>query len=239
MVFSRFLDGKRGISLTVNGNPVSPWDPFLRNQRFVQRLPDEHIPISGHTMDVEGFILPHPRHLSEEQARLAAGPRGWLDQQGFYVYRRDRLIVAGDWLGIRGFRKEDKYILARIAIDIPAELDAEWSIDVRKSATVPPLAARPHLRRIGADARRRAAAVLSHRGRIAAREHGADFIYAWKSSSITARSPAASTASIPSSSRCSAGGTKELRRRRGAHPTAGGDRPGRRAARPAPSRDDR
>jgi Histidine kinase-, DNA gyrase B-, and HSP90-like ATPase len=181
MVFSRFLDGRRLGSLTVNRNSVSPWDPFLRSrEEFIQRLPDEHIPISGHRMDVEGFILPHPRHLTEEQAALAAGPRGWLDQQGFYVYRRDRLIVAGDWLGIRGFRKEDKYILARIAVDVPAELDAEWSIDVRKSATVPPLAARPHLQRIGEDARRRAAAVLSYRGRIATREHAAEFIFAWE-----------------------------------------------------------
>lgn len=178
MVFSRFLDGKRLKSLTVNANPVQPWDPFLRNQQFVHQMPIDHIPISGYMMDVEGFVLPHPRHLGDGQA-LAAGPRGWLDQQGFYVYRRDRLVVAGDWLGIRGFRKEDKYILARIAVDVPAELDAEWSIDVRKSATVPPLAARSHLRRIGDDARRTAAAVLSHRGRIAAREHGADFIYAW------------------------------------------------------------
>lgn len=179
MVFGRFLNAKRGISLTIGGNSLASWDPFLQNQRFVQRLPEEHIPIGGHTIDVEGFVLPHPRHLGEEQAAVAAGPRGWLDQQGFYVYRRDRLIVAGDWLGIRGFRKEDKYILSRIAVDIPAELDTEWSIDVRKSATVPPLAARSHLQRIGEEARRRAAAVLSYRGRVAAREHGADFIYAW------------------------------------------------------------
>lgn len=180
MVFSRFLTGKRDFRLTVSKNPVQPWDPFLRGQGFVRSLPVEHIPISGHTMDVEAFVLPHPRHLSEERARSAAGPHGWLDQQGFYVYRRNRLIVAGGWLGIRGFRKEDKYILARIAVDIPAELDADWSIDVRKSATVPPFAARGHLRRIGAEARQAAAAVLSHRGRVAAREHGAEFIYAWR-----------------------------------------------------------
>jgi hypothetical protein len=180
MVFHRFLDRKPGIGLSVNASPVQSWDPFLRNQQFLRRLPPERLPISGHMMGVEGFVLPHPRHLSEEQAQLAAGPHGWLDQQGFYVYRRDRLIVAGGWLGIRGFRKEDKYMLARIAVDVPAELDAEWSIDVRKSATVPPLAARSHLRRIGEEARRGAAAVLSHRGRIAAREHGADFVYAWE-----------------------------------------------------------
>jgi hypothetical protein len=114
MVFHRYLERTPGIGLTVNGNPVQSWDPFLRYQQFVRRLPPEHLPISGHVMDVEGFVLPHPRHLSEEQAQLAAGPGGWLDQQGFYVYRRDRLIVAGSWLGIRGFRKEDKYMLARI-----------------------------------------------------------------------------------------------------------------------------
>jgi hypothetical protein len=179
MVFARFLDGRRSIKLTVNSNPVQPWDPFLRNRQFVQQLPVEDIPVGGGVMHVAGFVLPHLRYLSDDEARRAAGPRGWLDQQGFYVYRRDRLILAGDWLGIRGLRKEDKYILARVAVDIPAELDSEWSIDVRKSSAVPPLAARVHLQRIGAETRRRAAAVLTHRGRIVARERGANFVYAW------------------------------------------------------------
>ena len=190
--------------LTVNGNPVRPWDPFLQNAAVRPATPGRANPHQRPRDTDRRLRPPAPAHLSDEQARQAAGPHGWLDQQGFYVYRRDRLIVAGDWLGIRGFRKEDKYILARIAVDIPAELDAEWSIDVRKSATVPPLAARPHLQRIGAAARRRAAAVLSHRGRITAREHGADFIYAWTVHRTTARSPAASTESTRWSSRCCA-----------------------------------
>ena len=179
MVFARFLNGQRRIKLNVNGNPVEPWDPFLQHRPFVQQLPVEEIPISGHQIRIAGFVLPHLRHLSDEEAKRAAGPQGWLDQQGFYVYRRDRLILAGDWLAIRGFRKEDKYILARIAVDVPAELDSAWSIDVRKSAAVPPLAARPHLQRIGARTRETAAAVLTHRGRVTARERGADFVYAW------------------------------------------------------------
>jgi len=179
MVFGRFINGQRGLKLTVNGNPVQAWDPFLQHRPFAQRLPVEDIPISGHSIRVAGFVLPHLRYLTDDEARQAAGPQGWLDQQGFYVYRRDRLILAGDWLGIRGFRKEDKYILARVAVDIPAELDGEWSIDVRKSAAIPPLAARPHLQRIGARAREAAAAVLTHRGRVTSRERGADFVYAW------------------------------------------------------------
>ena len=179
MVFGRFISGQRGLKLSVNGNPVEPWDPFLQHRRFVQRLPVEEIPIAGHSIRVAGFVLPHLRYLSDEDAARAAGPRGWLEQQGFYVYRRDRLILAGDWLGMRGFRKEDKYILARLAVDIPAELDSEWSIDVRKSTAIPPLAARTHLRRIGARTRAAAAAVLAQRGRVTARERGADFLYAW------------------------------------------------------------
>lgn len=178
MVFARFL-GPRGRSLSVNANPIQPWDPFLQHRRFSQRLPVEEIPVGGHIMRVAGFVLPHLRYLSDEEASKAAGPRGWLEQQGFYVYRRDRLILAGDWLGIRGFRKEDKYILARVSVDIPAELDSEWSIDVRKSSAIPPLAARPHLQRIGAAARNAAAAVLAQRGRVTARERGADFVYTW------------------------------------------------------------
>jgi Histidine kinase-, DNA gyrase B-, and HSP90-like ATPase len=179
MVFGRFLGGKYDVRISVNGNQIAPWDPFSQTRKFVQRLPVEEIPIGGYDIRVAGFVLPHLRHLDDDEAKRAAGPRGWLEQQGFYVYRRDRLIVAGDWLGIRGFRKEDKYILARIAVDIPAELDPEWSIDVRKSTTVPPLAARSHLHRIGAETRNRAAAVLSHRGRLTARERGADFVYTW------------------------------------------------------------
>lgn len=179
IIAGRFLSGPLALKLGVSGNPVQPWDPFLQHRRFAQRLPAEEIPVSGHVIRVAGFVLPHLRYLSDEEARRVADPRGWLKQQGFYVYRRDRLILAGDWLGIRGFRNEDKYILARVAVDIPAELDSEWKIDVRKSAVIPPLAARPHLHRIGAAARRAAAAVVTHRGRVTARERGTDFVYAW------------------------------------------------------------
>lgn len=180
MVFARFLTGRTRITMTVNGTPVKAWDPFLSGHPSVQRLPAEELPVGSHTVRIEPFILPHSKKLDSKQQEQAAGPAGWLDQQGFYVYRRDRLILAGDWLGIRGFRRDERYNLARIIVDVPAEADAEWAIDVRKSAAVPPVGVRRHLQRIGTATRSRAAEVLSHRGRIAAREHGAEFIYAWR-----------------------------------------------------------
>ncbi|MFC4912303.1 ATP-binding protein [Actinomadura gamaensis] len=177
MVFARFLNE---VALSVQGVKVQPWDPFLRRHRSVQLLPVEGLPLSGALVRVEGFVLPHAQKLSPAEHREAGGPTGWLNQQGFYVYRRNRLIVAGDWLGLRGMRKEEKYSLARICVDIPAELDSEWSVDVRKSKIVPPVPLRRHLARIAHRTREKASEVLRHRGQIAAREHGAPHVYAWR-----------------------------------------------------------
>ena len=38
--------------------------------------------------------------LSEKELKEAEGPSGWTAQQGFYVYRNKRLLVAGGWLGL-------------------------------------------------------------------------------------------------------------------------------------------
>ncbi|MFF5230674.1 ATP-binding protein [Dactylosporangium sp. NPDC000521] len=179
MVFGRFLSGRGRLELTVNGTALVGWDPFVRSHPGVQRLPAEDIPVGGHSVRIEPYVLPHPKRL-EKDADQVAGPAGWLDQQGFYVYRRDRLILAGDWLGIRTFRRDERYNLARIAVDVPAEADSDWAIDVRKSTAVPPVGVRRHLQRIGQRTRTLAAEVLSHRGRINARAHGAEFVYAWR-----------------------------------------------------------
>jgi hypothetical protein len=179
MVFARLLTGQRRLTLSVNGTPVRSWDPFLSRHPSVQRLPSEELPVMDHLVRVEAYVLPHPKRLDEPALRAAAGPGGWLDQQGFYVYRRNRLILPGNWLNLPGLRRQEKHNLVRISVDVPAELDAEWSVDVRKSTVVPPIAIRGHLRRIGVAACRLAEETLRHRGRITARARGADFVYAW------------------------------------------------------------
>ncbi|MCE6999973.1 ATP-binding protein [Saccharothrix sp. S26] len=179
MVFARLMTGQRRLALSVNGTPVSAWDPFLSRHPSGQRLPAEELPVAGHLVRVEAFVLPHPKRLDESALKEAGGPGGWLDQQGFYVYRRNRLILPGSWLNLPGLRRQEKHNLVRISVDVPAELDAEWSVDVRKSAVVPPIAVRGHLRRIGVAACRLAEETLRHRGRVTARTRGADFVYAW------------------------------------------------------------
>lgn len=88
--------------------------------------------------------------------------KGWNAHQGFYIYRNDRLLVAGDWLGF--FARDEHHKLARIAISLPAALDHEWQIDIRKAQAKPPFFLRDRLRSIANTTRQRAADVYRTRG---------------------------------------------------------------------------
>ncbi|MEV5442654.1 ATP-binding protein [Streptomyces sp. NPDC052644] len=180
LVFARFLTGSSALTLRVAGDPVQPWDPFLSSHPSVRRLPEERLPLDGYSVRVKPFVLPGLQRLTPAEAGEAGGPRGWLRQQGFYVYRRDRLILSGSWLGMRGMRREEKFNLARIAIDIPAETDTQWQVDVRKATVAPPVSLRGHLTRIAKSTRSEAAKMMRHRGRISARQHSGDLHFAWK-----------------------------------------------------------
>ena len=163
MVFGRFLSRSlKPIEMALNGNAIVPWDPFLRSNSFVDVLALEK-PLAG--VKAQGFVLPHRSRLSDAEYELGGGPRGWLDQQGFYVYRDDRLIVAGDWLKL-GFRKDDKHSLARICIDMPSSEDFDWTVDVRKSSAMPPAMIVPTMRRIARATRHAAVSVINHRGKV-------------------------------------------------------------------------
>ncbi|MET8376742.1 ATP-binding protein [Streptomyces microflavus] len=187
MVFARFLTGAHKRQMRFSGAAVKPWDPFLMQHPSVLRLPPERHPVRDGEVRVEAFVLPGTPRLTPAEQEGAGGPNGWLDQQGFYVYRRDRLILAGDWLGLRGLRKEEKYNLARIAVDVPAEADFEWGVDVRKSSMVPPVGLRPTLERLARVTRERAADVVRHRGLVAARTHGDPLVYTWKVNRVDER----------------------------------------------------
>jgi hypothetical protein len=186
MVFTRFLgngdaEARRSrVTICVNGSSVEPWDPFMQGHSGTLVQPAEHLAAIGSTVTVKPFILPPKRRLTDEQFRVGAGPRGWLDQQGFYIFRNDRLIVAGDWLGLGAFRKDEKHVLARVAVEVPSALDALWSIDVKKASAHAPLALKTDLTRIGKDIRAKSQSVLTHVGRTAALVRADDLSYAWR-----------------------------------------------------------
>lgn len=178
MVFSRYLTNRRrAVSMLLNDRTINAWDPLMSGHKFVEALPAES-PLPG--VSVQGFVLPHRSRLTEDEYTWGGGPRGWLDQQGFYVYRQDRLIVAGDWLKQGAFRKDEKHVLARVVVNLSAEHDSEWSLDVKKSTAMPPPALARHLARVAKATRERAGAVISHRGRVVRDRQTSSEDFTWK-----------------------------------------------------------
>ena len=160
MVFHRFIESGR-INIFFQGRPVEAWNPFLLNEISTQGRPLEFL-YNGN-VTVKGYVLPHKSNISIEKYQEAEGPNGWNQQQGFYIYRNDRLLVAGDWLGM--FRKEEHYKLARIEINLPNNLDTEWQIDIKKSIARPPLMLKERLKSYALDVRKIAVEVYRHRGK--------------------------------------------------------------------------
>lgn len=163
LVFHRLMTGPEAVEIFVNDRPIEPWDPFLEHHPATHRLPTDPLRLGGVRVPVRAYVLPHVSKLSKAEHEAGGGPRGWLAHQGFYVYRRDRLLVAGDWLGF-GWTKDEHLKLARIAIDLPNSLDHEWQINVTKSRATPPAALRDDLKRIAERTRAEAKNVYTHRG---------------------------------------------------------------------------
>jgi hypothetical protein len=163
MVFHRLMEGRRPLHIFLNGREVEAWDPFLGNEPATLRLARTALPFMGESIIIEPFVLPHLSKLTPRLYARAAGVRGWNAHQGFYVYRNERLLVPGDWLGF-GWSKDDAYKLARILVDLPNTLDLQWNIDVTKSKASPPTPLRAELRRIAERTRSDAKRIYTHRG---------------------------------------------------------------------------
>lgn len=174
MTFHRFIEDKI-LSIVWGSQAITPWNPFCQDESKRQTFPDDHLP--GNVI-MKGFVLPHKANFSTERAySIAEGPKGWSGQQGFYVYRGKRLLLAGDWLGL--FRKEEHYKLARIMIDLPNSQDAEWQIDIKKSKAFPPAECREQIEQYAKQVRSTAEQVFRHRGKILKQRAGTEFYPLW------------------------------------------------------------
>jgi len=185
MVFHRMLDGPRArLRLSINGRPVAPWDPFMSGHPAKPwNSPIAKSNTSSGQIAVECHVLPHKDKLTNAEFLEAAGPNGWNAQQGFYVYRNERLLVAGGWLGLgqgRAWNREEAYRLARIRLDIPNTADSAWKIDIRKSIARPPVALRGLLTKLAEDTRERARKVFAFRGSPVAPRGASPVEMAWR-----------------------------------------------------------
>ena len=112
---------------------VEALDPFDYPSTGVEGFPSE-INVEGEIgtlFKVNAHIW--PPNSSSPNYRL---PGGANNRQGFYFYRKDRLIQGGGWNGKR--ETEPHLSLARIEIDISPKVDFAFGLDVKKSLIVLP-----------------------------------------------------------------------------------------------------
>ena len=163
MTFHRFLARKK-LTISVDGRAVVGWDPFMHASGQVQVSPAERLRLGDGGVDVRPYVLPHFSRIDGAQHAAAGGPRGWNQHQGFYVYRADRLLVDGSWLGLP-LLPEEHFKLARISIDLDNTMDREWQIDVRKATARIPRPLMADMRRIATHTREKASRAYRYRGR--------------------------------------------------------------------------
>ena len=206
MVFHRFLTGearrRKKLSIWINGTQVEPWDPFARDEKGTDPFDPLEFEIHGQNgkgiVRYHAYILPNQAKFSNPRAfQRAGGPNRWNSQQGFYIYRADRMIQSGGWSRMRTPDEHTK--LARAALDFYPDLDSEFQINVAKVRVSLPAELKDHLKEPVERLAKRARSVYDQKERSGAKTSG--------TSNGTGRSGHANSNSASTSARSHAGST--------------------------------
>lgn len=158
LVFHKFIESKR-VKIFFQNEEIKHYNPFLLN---LNPKPEMGQSENFGNVEITYFILPHMSEIGKTDYENTGGPLGWFQEQGFYIYRGDRLLVAGDWLGLE--KKRDYSKLARIAVNFTNENDFNWHLDIKKSTATPPIEIRKELSRIAKIAIMKSAKIYNWRG---------------------------------------------------------------------------
>jgi hypothetical protein len=166
LVFHKFIESKR-IKILFQNTEIEAYNPFLLN---LHPKPEMGQPESFGNVEITYFILPHMSEIGKAEYEISGGSLGWFQEQGFYIYRGERLLVAGDWLGLE--KKRDYSKLARIAVNFTNANDFNWHLDIKKSTATPPIEIRRELSRIAKIAIMKSAKIYNWRGQKTVSENG-------------------------------------------------------------------
>jgi len=151
MTFQRFLDrgiykGVKNININLYcqglqiNEKLQPWDPFCRWSDSTQKTYKEGKQIafefegeSGKTVTdkilIEPYLIPAKAENNEED--IKKGMLGNVHMSGIYVYRNNRLIQHGNWIGMG--QNEPHSSQARVKFDFNESLDEGLQIDIKKT----------------------------------------------------------------------------------------------------------
>ncbi|RAJ83612.1 histidine kinase/DNA gyrase B/HSP90-like ATPase [Chitinophaga dinghuensis] len=139
LVFHRFLErSEKKIKIRINNHLLIPFNPFPEVQTNLRKLERMEKIFKTDTISVEGFILPSSSIQESKDGNPIWTPanKSLMDMEGIYVYRGDRLIIYGGWLGV--IKKAPRMQLARLKVDIGNSVDKYFQLNVAKSLiTIP------------------------------------------------------------------------------------------------------
>jgi len=139
LVFHRFMErAKFPLHIRINNNHIKPFNPFPINQKDFRPIAYKERAFRNDKIKIEGFVLPS-RSIDENKNGLTVWTtknRGLMDMEGIYIYRADRIILFGEWLGI--IKKGPRLQLARLRVDVGNSVDHLLHLNVAKSQVVIP-----------------------------------------------------------------------------------------------------
>lgn len=138
VVYQRFLDPAfklaENLEIKLNGTLIEPWDPFFKDEPNTELLAHEAPQIElpdGRVTQLELKAYAIPRKDTYSSLEKQADARISVNTMGFYVYRENRLIHYGDWLGM--YTKDPHDSLCRVEFSFDHELDDALNVDIKKS----------------------------------------------------------------------------------------------------------
>ncbi len=118
----------------MNDEQIEYWDPFCEDIIEPAQVQEVEVNLEddGNTLGkflVRAFILPRKEDFTDETRALAAKISN--ERQGFYIYRENRLIHDGDWMGF--YTLEPHGSLLRVEFSFKSDLDDAFQVDIKKS----------------------------------------------------------------------------------------------------------
>ena len=175
MVFHQYIENQE-LTIWIKERKINPWDPYLKEEKATKVVEKS---IINDEIEVVSYVLPLHSKIDRQVFENASGIKGWNSHQGFYIYRNNRLLLAGDWLGM--YKQEEHYKLARIFVNIPNTVDVDnaWQLDIKKSVAMPPPEVKVKLKEIADKVRKEAVEVYRQIGVKRQRNNHKNNILVW------------------------------------------------------------
>jgi len=161
--FHKFMDGKNKRNFFINNSQLQGIDPFMTRSSGYQEGRSERLRCKGGYIEINTHVLPHFKRMEGRALERLGGANGIVQNQGLYIYRENRLINAGGWLGLA--KTSQLGALARVEVNVPSSLDQEWATDVKKSSLQLPPRIKKELRKFLSDPIKRSKRVYTYRGK--------------------------------------------------------------------------